>query len=141
MFERQKYKEEKVLCTGTNIDAMELYLSAGREAARLGVHQIMGKLRDRRMQTRRMRSSIMAEIVTVAFFCNLGKHRCVALATMFAEAWALLGGSVNVEHLCKGCWAKKGCGWSDCGACDPRLHSERRKALAKTVADWIEESM
>ena len=39
----------------------------------------------------------------------------------------------NYEHLCRGNWGKKGCGYEYCAACDDM--SEEKEAIVRRVLD------
>ena len=50
-----------------------------------------------------------ADTVVIAFYCNAGEHRSVAMAELFGGVHE---GS-RVHHLCSGVWRRKYCGGCD----------------------------
>ena len=74
-------------------------------------------------------------------YCDNGKHRSVALATLLVLLLQMLGACAEVDHLSKPKWGKKTCGWKDCHDCDMKNLQEARKVLARTALPWLREAL
>ena len=53
------------------------------------------------------------DTVVIAFYCNAGEHRSVAMAELFGRLH-----EANIQHLCNGVWRRKYCG--GCAECSVR---------------------
>ena len=64
-----------------------------------------------------------APLRVMAFWCNAGEHRSVAMADSYHAA----AEGATVFHLCRHQWHYRGCG--GCAACDPaRANPQRERA-------------
>ena len=65
----------------------------------------------------------------VAFFCNAGEHRSVALAAMFAHYAKNMHCEVEIRHMCTKLWGRRSCG--QCARCTDRPCSANLSAFAQ----------
>jgi len=125
-------KQEQWKHTGTHIRAMQRLVHENSERVQATLKNFAFQFG--RQKTRR-------RVHTVGVYCDHGKHRSVAMATLLVMLLEMLGACAEPDHLSKPNWGRRTCGWKDCEDCDLKNHQEARKQLARTALPWLREAL
>ena len=74
-----------------------------------------------------------ANHINIVIHCKYGKHKSVAFATMLAQAMCHYEQvHVELEHLSRSNWSRRGCGHVPCRQCD-QLGTEKKAVMTRVM--------
>ena len=125
--------EDKVACTGLNINAQEHLLERGRAFVDPAVKKLANKLKALRGPP--------GETFTLAVYCKRGKHRSVAFAELCRRMLLRMDLRVTLDHLSENTDGRRHAGWRHCrcGLCTG--HERRREAVCSEGYDILVQAL